>query len=159
MRKTVAKAMVRKKGTSAIVKQTHKKKLFANPSAIRDQKFKERFDKDKSWIENMNAVDLKEMYSASLPESIAAKAKWTLSKLSEDELVVVQKLLAAHGPTNFRKMFLDRKLNKFQWTEHQCEKKVNLLIENRIHVCQDGKCLCGDTPNSSYVARKDRVRK
>ena len=160
MRKTVAKAMVRKRGTTAIARQTHAKKRFANPSSIKDIKFKERFDKEKSWIENMKTVNLGEMYSESLPETIASKAKWTLPKLNDSELAVAQKLVAVHGDSNFRKMFFDRTLNKFQWTEEQCQKKVNLLLQQgRVHICEEGRCLCGNTPNSSYVARKDRIRR
>ena len=159
-RKTVAKAMIKKKGTTAIAKQVHKKKLFKNPSLIKDPKFRAVFDKEKSWLENMNSVDLKTMYSDSLPEIIPAKAAWTLPKLNEDELTVVKKLIEKHGETGFRKMSFDAKLNKYQWTEEQCEKKTNLLLkDNRVHVCEEGRCLCGNTPNSSYVPRKDRVRK
>lgn len=159
-RKTVSKAMVKKRGTTAIAKLAQKKKLFANPNKIKDEKLRERFDKDKSWIENLKATDLKEMYSEVLPDVIAEKAVWTLPKLSEDELAVVKKLIATHGESNFRKMSFDRKLNVYQWTEAQCEKKVSLLVkEKRVHICEDGKCLCGNTSNSSYVAKKDRIRK
>ncbi len=159
LRKTVAKAMVQKRGTTAIAQLRVKKRRFTNPSTIQDPHLRERFDKEKSWLANLASTDLKEMYEQSLPETIASKAAWTLSKLSEDEVVVVRKLIGAHGETSYRKMAFDRKLNKLQWTEEQCEKKVKLLVEeNRVHVCEDGKCLCGYTPNSSYVARKDRVR-
>ena len=159
-RKTVAQAMVKRKGTTAVAKQTHKKKLFKNPSLIKDDKFKAVFDKKKTWIENMNSVDLKAMYVDCLPETIAPKAAWTMTKLSEDEVEVVKKLVEKHGESNFKKMFFDIKLNRYQWTEEQCEKKVNLLLkDNRVHVCEEGKCLCGNTPNSSYVAKKDRIRK
>jgi hypothetical protein len=151
--------MLKKKGTTAISKQIHQKKLFTNPSAITDVKFKGLFDREKTWGENMKAVNFKDMYSDSLPEFIPDKASWTLPKLSEDELAVVQKLISAHGETQYRKMFFDRKINIFQWTEEQCERKVNLLKENRVHICNEGKCLCGSTPNSSYVPRKDRIRR
>ena len=159
-RKTVAKAMIRKRGTTAIAKKAQKKKNFQNPSLIRDDKFRAVFDKEKSWMENMKSVDLKELYGHELPESIPAKAAWTLPKLNENELQIVNKLIAAHGETGFKKMAFDRKLNIMQWTEEQCERKVNLLVrDNRVHICGIGKCLCGETANSSYVAKKDRIRK
>jgi hypothetical protein len=158
-RKTVAKAMIRKKGTTAIARQQQKKKNFQNPSLIRDEKFREVFDKEKSWVENMKSVDLKEMYGECLPESIPDKAAWTIQKLNEDEVDIVRKMVAKHGESAHSKMAFDRKLNIFQWTEEQCEKKVKmLLVDNLVHVCEDGKCLCGYTPNSSYVSKKDRVR-
>ena len=159
-RKTVTKAMVKKRGSTAIAKKAQKKRNFENPTAIRDEKFKAVFDKEKSWLENMKSVDLMELYGNDLPEQIPAKAAWTLPKLSEDEASVVRKMIEAHGEASFRKMAFDRKLNVFQWTEEQCEKKVMLLTrDNRVHVCEDGKCLCGYTANSSYVAKKDRIRK
>ncbi|TEB18091.1 hypothetical protein C9890_0485 [Perkinsus sp. BL_2016] len=159
-RKTVSRAMIRKKGTTAIARLAQKKKHFHNPSTIRDQKFREVFDKEKSWLDNMNSVDLKEMYGDCLPEVIPDKACWTLPKLNEDELNVVRKLIATHGESGFKRMAFDRKLNRYQWTEDQCEKKVKLLlVDNRIHVCEHGKCLCGDTANSSYVSKKGRIRK
>lgn len=159
LRKTVVKAMVKKRGSTAIAKKPQKKKNFLNPSAIQDDKFRAVFDKEKSWIENMRTVDLMELYGKDLPEEIPAKAAWTLPKLSEDEAAVVRKLIKTHGETKYRKMAFDRKLNIFQWTEEQCEKKVNLLANNRVHTCEEGKCPCGTTPNSSYVAKKDRKRK
>lgn len=160
IRKTVAKAMVKKRGTTAIAKVTVKKQRFTNPSTIRDPQLRERFDKEKSWLTNLESTDMKEMYENSLPVSIPDKAAWTLPKLSEDALAAVRKLIASHGESNFNKMAYDRKLNIFQWTEAQCEQKVKLLlVDNRIHVCSEGTCLCGYTPNSSYVAKKDRIRK
>lgn len=159
-RKTVTKAAVKKRGTTAIAKKAQKKKHFQNPTAIQDAKFRAMFDKEKSWNENVRSVDLKDLYENDLPESIPAKASWTLPKLSEDEAAVVRKMVDTHGECFYRKMAYDRKLNIFQWTEEQCEKKVKLLLEdNRVHVCEDGKCLCGYTSNSSYVAKKDRIRK
>ena len=138
LRKTVKKAMVKKRGSTAIAKLAQKKKLFENPSQIQDEKFKDRFNKKMTWIQNMRATDLKEMYGESLPEDIAAKAQWTLPKLSEDELAIVKKLIATHGESNFKKMSFDRKVNLLQWTEDQCEKKVNLLLkDNRVHVCEE----------------------
>lgn len=156
----MTKAMVKKRGTTAIAKRDQKKKLFHNPDTISDPKFRAVFDKEKSWIGNMNSVNMRELYNDSLPESIPNKASWTLPKLSEEELIAVKKLIASHGETGFRKMTFDRKLNVYQWTEEQCEAKVNLLLrDNRVHICEDGKCLCGVTPTSSYVAKKDRIRK
>jgi hypothetical protein len=159
-RRTVTKAMVRRKGTTAIAKKEQKKKHFQNPSAIQDIKFKALFDKKKSWIENMNSVDLKEMYCDSLPETIPDKASWTIPKLNEEEVTCLTKLIGKHGDSSFRKMSFDRKLNVFQWTEEQCAKKVKmLLVDKLVHVCEDGKCLCGYTPNSSYVPKEGRIRK
>jgi hypothetical protein len=159
-RKTVAKAMIKKRGSTAIAKLPQKKKLFTNPNRIQDAKLKERFDKEKSWIQNLKTTNLKEMYSEQLPETIPDKAAWTVPKLSEDEATTVRRLVQVHGEINFRKMAFDRKLNIYQWTEDQCQNKVKmLLVDKRFHVCEDGKCLCGCTPNSSYVAKKDRIRK
>lgn len=159
MRKTVAKAMVKKRGSSAIAKQIHKKKLFTNPSTIQDEGFRKSFDSSKSWIDNLQSTDLKKLYENTLPIDLPAKAEWTRPKLSEDELEVIQRFVKHHGD-NYRRMAFDRKSNIFQWTEEQCETKVKLLtVSNRVHMCEEGKCLCGSTPNSSYVPRgKDRIR-
>ena len=157
LRKTVAKAMVKRTGSTAIAKQIHKKRLFTNPSAIQDIQLKESFDKNKSWMTNLATTDMKKMYENQLPEKIACKAAWTKAKLSEDHLEVVQRLIRLHGD-NYRKMAFDRKSNLYQWTEDQCENKVKLLtISNSLHFCEEGKCLCGTTSNSSYVAKKDRI--
>jgi hypothetical protein len=158
LRKNVAKAMVKKRGTTAIAKRTLKKRLFTDPSAIHDEQLKQRFDKNKSWMTNLKETDLKEMYTECLPESIAEKAAWTIPKLSEAEAEAVRKLMQEHGAESFRKMAFDRKLNKFQWTEEQCEKKVRmLLVDKRVHTCEEGRCLCGSVPVSSYVARRNRA--
>ncbi len=155
LRKTVAKAMVKKRGTTAIAVKKQKKKLFTNPDKIADEALKARFDKTKSWMTNLAETDLKEMYADKLPESIPDKAAWTISKLSENEVSVVRKLIAVHGESNFKKMAFDRKLNKFQWTEDQCGKKVKMLtVSNLIHTSEDGKCLCGYVPTSSYAKKK-----
>lgn len=157
MRKTVARAMVKRSGSTAIAKQLHKKRLFTNPNAIKDEELKATFDRTKSWMDNLRGTDLKKMYENKLPETIAAKAEWTKAKLSEDELAVVKRLIESHGD-NYRKMSFDRKNNLYQWTESQCENKVKLLtVSNRVHFCEDGKCLCGVTSNSSYVPKKDRI--
>lgn len=156
LRKNVAKAMVKRRGSTAIAKKAVKKRLFTDPSTIVDDELRERFDKKKSWMTNLKETDLKEMYQKSLPVEIADKAAWTISKLSEDETAVVKKLIQQHGPEGYRKMAFDRKLNKFQWTEEQCEKKVKmLLVDNRVHICEEGRCLCGSLPVSSYVQRKN----
>jgi len=155
LRKTVAKAMVKKRGSTAIAVLRQKKKLYTNPELIADPSMRERFDKKKSWMTNLAETDLKEMYGDKLPESIPDKAAWTIAKLNETEVFVVKKLIAAHGETNFKKMAFDRKRNTLQWTEEQCEKKVNMLtVSNLVHICEDGRCLCGYTPNSSYVKKQ-----
>jgi hypothetical protein len=159
-RKTVSKAMIKKRGTTAIAKKLQKKKHSVNPTAIRDDKFRAVYDKEKTMLENMRSVDLKTLYNDSLPVSIPSKAAWTLPKLNEEEVSVVRKLISLHGEGGFKKMACDRKHNKYQWTEEQCQKKVNLLVnENRVHICEDGKCLCAYTQNSSYVPKRDRIRK
>ena len=158
LRKNVAKAMVKSRGTTAIAKRTLKKRLFTNPNAIHDECLKERFDKSKSWMTNLAETDLKEMYEGHLPESIPDKAAWTIPKLSEDEATIVRKLLSVHGQENFKRMAFDRKLNKYQWTEEQCEKKVRmLLVDKRVHTCEQGRCLCGSLPVSSYAQKKSRT--
>jgi hypothetical protein len=156
LRKNVAKAMVKKRGTTAIAKKTLKKRLFTNPNVIHDEELKERFDKGKSWMTNLKETDLKEMYQDHVPVEIPEKAAWTIPRLSENEVEVVKKLVSEHGPESYRKMAFDRKLNKFQWTEEQCEKKVKMLIiENKVHICEEGRCLCGSVPVSSYAKRKN----
>jgi hypothetical protein len=160
MRKTVAKALIKKKGSTAIAKKVIKKQRFTNPDQIADPKLRAVFDKTKSWMSNLDSVDLKAMYFDSLPEQIPSKAAWTISKLSEDEVVVVQKFMKSHGDSNFKKMAFDRKLNIYQWTAEQCEKKVGMFVAgDRVHKCEDGRCLCGYTPNSSYIAKEDRIRR
>jgi hypothetical protein len=148
--------MVKKRGTTAIAVKKQKKKLFTNPKKIVDEELKARFDMNKSWMTNLADTNLKEMYSDKLPESIPDKAAWTIKKLSENHVAVLRKLIAAHGDTNFKKMAFDRKLNKYQWTEDQCEKKVRmLLVDNLVHVCEYGKCPCGVSSNSSHVKKKN----
>ena len=158
LRKTVKKALIKKKGTTAIKVEKAKKRCF-DPASIGDQSFKAVYDKDISFVENLKAANLKELFEEKLPESIPRKAAWTMPKLSEEENAIVQRMVSAHGD-NFKKMAFNRKLNIYQWTEEQVQRKVDLLNQGRVHVCDDGKCLCGYTPNSSYVphgiARKRR---
>lgn len=154
-RKSVKRALIKKQGRVGNLQARVQKNDFYNPRRIRDEEFKAVFDKEKTWIENSNSVDLKKMYYDRLPVVIPDKAEWTLEKLSEDHRGVLVKLLAKHGESNLAVMARDMKLNTYQWTADQISRKLALLNQNRVHVCSE-KCLCGTTPNSSQVARKLR---
>ena len=154
-RKSVKRALIKKQGRVGNLQSRQPKKDFFNPKRIQDPEFKAVFDKEKTWIENGNSVDLQSMYASRLPESIPDKAEWTLEKLSEDHRQAISKLVAKHGETNPAKMARDMKVNIYQWTAEQVSRKIQLLNQNRVHVCSE-KCLCGTAPNSSQVSRKLR---
>lgn len=154
-RKSVKRALIKKQGRVGNLQARVQKNDFFNPRRIRDEEFKAVFDKEKTWIENGNSVDLKKMYYDRLPEVIPDKAEWTLEKLSEDHRVALEKLVSKHGESNLASMSRDMKLNTYQWTCDQISRKLALLKQNRVHICSE-KCLCGTTPNSSQVSRKLR---
>jgi Ribosome biogenesis protein Nop16 len=154
-RKSVKRALIKKQGRVGNLQARQPKKDFYNPKRIQDPEFRAVFDKEKTWIENGNSVDLQELYASRLPESIPDKARWTIEKLSEDHQQVITKLIAKHGEANHAAMGRDRKVNLYQWTTEQVSKKIFLLNQNRVHVCSE-KCLCGTAPNSSQVSRKLR---
>ena len=159
LRKTVRSAAIKRTGTSSIVGKVKriKKKNFEDPRHCAEPKFVAMFDKEKSWLDNLKTCNLGEIYADRVPDAIPEKAAWTISKLSEEDLDALKKLTAVHGG-NITRMRFDRKLNKYQWTENQIERKLALLAEGRIHVCELGKCLCGETANSSNVQRKNRYK-
>ena len=147
-RKSVRKALVKQSGRVGVYQGKVAKNDFYNPTRINDPTFKSSFDKNKTWIENAASVDMKAMYEDKLPESIPAKAAWTIPKLNEDELAAIKRLKSKHGE-DAHAMAKDRKSNPYQWSAEQCERKMKLMSQARIHVCSD-KCLCGTTKSSSY---------
>lgn len=58
------------------------------------------------------------LYPAEIPEQA-----YNPPKLNEDQVPIVEKLHKKHGE-NYQKMSMDIKINKWQWTPHQCEKFV-----------------------------------
>jgi len=154
-RKSVKRALIKKQGRVGNLQARVQKKDFYNPKRIQDPEFKAVFDKEKTWIENGNCVDLKKMYYNRLPETIPDKAAWTIEKLSEDHQQAITKLIAKHGEANLVPMSRDMKVNIYQWTTEQLTRKIDLLKLNRVHVCSE-KCFCGSAPNSSQVSRKVR---
>ena len=148
-RKSVKRALVKQQGRVGTYQGKAPKTDFFNPSRIADPIFKAAFDKNKTWIENGASCDLKALYESQLPESIPAKASWTIPKLNEDELSLIKRLVSKYG-SNFAAMSRDRKGNTLQWTSDQCERKAKMAEEGRVHVCSE-KCLCGTSASSSYV--------
>ncbi|EER20502.1 hypothetical protein Pmar_PMAR010248 [Perkinsus marinus ATCC 50983] len=164
--KRAARAKGRRKG------KTPKNLLYQNPKAIKDDTFKEKFDKRRTYLQNMNSFNLKDMYYDKLPEVIPQKAEWTLPKVNEEELNVCKKLAEKYGkevPTAadeeeqeelqnefFSRMARD-KLNVYQWTWGQLRKKFNLALEGRVHVCH-ADCQCALAKQSSNVKKYQGVR-
>ncbi|KAF4689106.1 putative potassium transport system protein kup 3 [Perkinsus olseni] len=89
--KRAARAKGRRKG------KTPKNTLYQNPKAIKDDIFREKFDKHKTFLQNMDSCNLKDMYFDKLPEVIPDKAEWTLPKVNEEELSVCKKLADKYG--------------------------------------------------------------
>ncbi len=148
-RKSVKRALIKKSGRIGNLQAKQPKKDHFNTDRIADPAFKAVFDPSKTYIQNAQCVDLRAMYADRLPEVIPAKAAWTLPKLNEDERRIVEKLVNKHQ-NEFSRMARDTKVNVFQWTSSQIEKKVKLLQEGKFHVCNEN-CLCGLPPSSSYV--------
>ena len=150
-RKSVKRALIKKSGRVGVLQAKQPKKDHYNPDRIADPAFRAVFDPSKTYLQNASSVDLKLMYQDRLPEFIPAKAVWTLPKLSEEERPIVEKLVAKHA-ADFPRMARDAKVNIYQWTASQIEKKVQLLTDNKFHVCSD-KCLCAMASSSSYVKK------
>lgn len=147
-RKSTKRALIKKSGRVGVLQAKQPKKDHYNPDRIADPAFKAVFDPRKTYLENARSVDLKKMYEDRLPAVIPPKALWTLSKLNEDERPIVEKLVDKYGQ-DFARMARDMKVNRFQWTASQIEKKVQLLTDAKFHVCS-AKCLCAMAPTSSY---------
>ena len=150
-RKSVKRALIKKTGRVGTLQAKQPKKDHYNPDRIADPAFKAVFDPKKTYLENAASVDLRAMYAHQLPDVIPGKAVWTLPKLSEEERPIVETLVAKHGD-KYAQMARDTKINRFQWTASQLEKKVKLFQTAKFHVCSD-KCLCAMTPQSSYVKK------
>lgn len=118
-----------KKAISSKIKQ--KSRRFQNPKQIRDEKLRERFDKSKTWTENLRNTDLKEMYKDALPtEDQIAKVR-NVPKVNEDEARICDALVKKHGEEDYDAMFRDHKVNVWQWTAKVCEKKVSAWREGK----------------------------
>merc|ERR1711907_336380 len=105
-----------------------------------DEAFKERYDKSKTMKQNLEATNLKEMFSSRLPAEIPKEAKHQC-KVNEEEVPICKRLTAKHGD-NFEAMHWDVKLNIFQWTTKQCEKKVTAWKQGKA-VSPAGEILSG----------------
>jgi hypothetical protein len=148
-RKSTKRALIKKSGRVGQLQAKQPKKDHYNPDRIADPAFKAVFDPKKTYLENARSVDLKQMYEDRLPEFIPPKAAWTLPKLNEEERPIVEKLVNKHVG-DFARMARDMKVNRYQWTASQIEKKVQLLNEAKFHVCSN-KCLCAMASASSYA--------
>lgn len=101
-------------------KDTYHKRV--NVRAIRDEALKERFDKRKTFKQNLENTDVKEMYSSRLPDKIPEIPKH-LPKVNEEDVPIIKTLVAKHGD-DYAAMHWDIKVNEFQWTDGICKKKV-----------------------------------
>merc|ERR1719198_143740 len=101
-----------------------------NPRKIRDEALRARWDMKKTVKQNLEATDLKAMYSSRLPEKIPKEAKHQV-KVNEDEAPVCKRLSEKHGD-NFEAMHWDIKLNEMQWTSKMCQKKVTAWRQGKV---------------------------
>lgn len=117
--------------TYRAVTQKVKPRRFTNPNLIKDPKLRERFDKKKSFLENLRCTDLKEMYADRFPTEEQLAKVGHVPKVNEDEAKICQALVQKHGEEEYDAMFRDHKVNVWQWTAKQCEKKVLAWREGR----------------------------
>mmetsp|Transcript_45385 Transcript_45385/g.84663 ORF Transcript_45385/g.84663 Transcript_45385/m.84663 type:complete len:161 (+) Transcript_45385:43-525(+) len=114
------------------VKPKEKKlqKKHFNARQIQDPELRKRFDKSKSLKKNLENTDLKEMYKERLPKKIPKKGAHPL-KVNEEEAPICKKLIDKYGE-DYQKMHWDVKINIFQWTTKQCEKKVQAYQSGKV---------------------------
>merc|ERR1712118_132314 len=85
------------------------------PKRVQADAIKEKYDKNKTMLQNLNQTDLKEMFGKNLPTHIP-DAPLNPPKVSERDARVCEKLHAKFG-NDFAAMARFHKLNIFQWTE------------------------------------------
>jgi len=91
-----------------------------------------------------------------LPKKIPKKGAHPL-KVNEDEAPICKKLLDKHGE-DYQKMHWDIKINIFQWTQRECEKKVKAYKAGKVR-SMAAEILSGhgiDMRRPLYGAAKDR---
>mmetsp|Transcript_53863 Transcript_53863/g.128284 ORF Transcript_53863/g.128284 Transcript_53863/m.128284 type:complete len:165 (+) Transcript_53863:87-581(+) len=104
------------------------KRSFANS----DPELGKQYDPTKSLRQNLEATNMKELYSSRLPapEDIPKQAKH-LPKVNEEEVPICKKMIEKHGE-DYEAMFWDHKMNIYQWTAHTCKKKVEAFKAGKI---------------------------
>ncbi|CAK9085070.1 Nucleolar protein 16 [Durusdinium trenchii] len=129
MGRSLRKKRNAKKVTTKVKEKKVQKKHF-NVKQIQDPELRKRFDKGKTLKENMEQTNLKEMYKDVLPKKIPKKGAHPV-KVNEEEAPICKELLKKHGD-DYEKMHWDIKVNVFQWTARQCEKKVKALKAGKV---------------------------
>ncbi|CAK0872485.1 unnamed protein product, partial [Prorocentrum cordatum] len=106
-------------------------KRHFNPKQIQNDKLRERWDKTKTFTQNLAMTDVKEMYSSCFPDEkdIPTKPKH-LPKVNEEEAPICARLFKKHG-SDYDAMHWDIKINEFQWTKAICKKKVQAWRSGR----------------------------
>jgi hypothetical protein len=100
------------------------------PKRVQADAIKEKYDKNKTMLQNLNQTDLKEMFGKNLPTHIP-DAPLNPPKVSERDARVCEKLHAKFG-NDFAAMARFHKFNIFQWTEPQCKRKVELWQSGQV---------------------------
>merc|ERR1719414_905730 len=101
-----------------------------NPRRIKDDQLRARYDIRKTLKQNLEATDVKEMYSSCLPDEIPEQAKH-IPKVNEEEAPICAQLAKKHGD-DYDAMHWDIKINEFQWTKSMCRKKVQAWKSGRV---------------------------
>lgn len=65
------------------------------------------------------------LYDDSLEMAESTNKKYQWYKITRDEALIVQSLVKKYSEDDFEAMRRDIKLNKMQWTEKQCQMKIN----------------------------------
>jgi hypothetical protein len=123
------------------------------PKRIREDAIKEKYDKNKTMLQNLNNTDLKEMFAKKLPTHIP-DAPLNPPKVSERDAPVCQRLQAKFG-NDYAAMARYHKVNIFQWTEAQCKRKVEMWQSGQV---SDFGCMEGHAKKTEKKEGKVTLR-
>ncbi|CAD7959757.1 unnamed protein product [Amoebophrya sp. A25] len=117
---------LRKRRNQQVCTRRKKKVLNVNAKQIACHTLRKHVKgKDMPWSHHLEKINsnLACAIGESFPEEVPTEARHKL-KLNEVEVPLVEALYKKHG-TDFYKMSMDHKVNKYQWTQAKCERLVN----------------------------------
>jgi len=124
LRKERANGKVKQRGQ----KKKNAERKYLHERQIRDPQFRKQYDHKKTYYQNVANTNLKKLYKDVLPKGKDIPKCVHKAKLNEDEYAITQQLVGKHDD-DYQKMAHDIKINVFQWTVRQCEKKALLFKE------------------------------